>query len=119
MVKLGNYPIVDDDLETILESNISLNCIDIVARLIKASKVPTEFIEAFTLKNLKESQSIPENHKERGKMARIISNFIKSLVKNKILDLSQYAEDVHEFANYFKEVDEAQSLRRLTAQNQE
>ena len=38
-------------------------------------------------------------------MARIISNFIKSLVKNKMIDLGQYSEDVHEFANYFKEVE--------------
>ena len=104
LVKLGNYPIIGDYLECILDSNISLNSIDVVARLIKASKIPGEFVEAFALKNLKESQSIPENHKERGKMARIISNFTKSLVKNKMLDLSQYSEDVHEFANYFKEV---------------
>ena len=106
-------------MESILDANISLNSIDVVARLMKASKIPGEFIEAFALKNLKESQSIPENHKERGKMARIISNFIKSLVKNKMLEIGQYAEDVHEFANYFKEVEEAQSLRRLTVQNQE
>jgi len=52
-------------------------------------------------------------------MARIISNFVKSIVKNKMIDLSQYAEDVHEFANYFKEVEEAQSLRRLTVPNQQ
>ena len=77
-------------MESILDSNISLNAIDVVARLIKASKVPFEFIEAFALKNLKESQSIPENHKERGKMARIISNFIKNMVKNKMLELGQY-----------------------------
>jgi len=91
LVKLGNYPIIGEYLESILDSNISLNSIDVVARLIKASKVPVEFTEAFALKNLKESQSIPENHKERGKMSRIISNFVKTLVKNKILDLSQYS----------------------------
>lgn len=51
-------------------------------------------------------------------MARIISNFIKTLVKNKIIALGHYAEDVHDFANHFKEVEEAQSLRRLTAQEE-
>ena len=51
-------------------------------------------------------------------MARIISNFMKSLVKNKMIDLNQFSEDVHEFANYFKEIEEAQSLRRLTNPNQ-
>lgn len=40
LVKLGNYPIIGDYLEGILDSNISLNSIDVVARLIKASKVP-------------------------------------------------------------------------------
>ena len=105
LVKLGNYPIVGDYLEMILDSSISLNTIDVVTRLIKSSKVPPEFVEAFALKNLKESQSIPENHKDRGKMARIISNFLKSMVKNKMISLNPYAEDVHEFANYFKEVD--------------
>ena len=49
-------------------------------------------------------------------MARIISNFINSLVRNKMLKLSHFAEDVHEFANFFKEVEEAQALRRLAAQ---
>lgn len=40
LVKLGNYPIIGDYLENILDSDVSLNCIDVVARLIKASKVP-------------------------------------------------------------------------------
>ena len=59
LVKLGNYPIIGDYLEAILDSNISLNSIDVIARLIKASKIPVEFVEAFALKNLKESQGIP------------------------------------------------------------
>lgn len=53
LTRLGNYPIIGDYLEAILDSNISLNMIDVIARLIKACRIPLEFIEAFTLKNLK------------------------------------------------------------------
>lgn len=40
LTKLGNYPIIGEYLDAILESTISLNLIDVVARLIKASKIP-------------------------------------------------------------------------------
>jgi hypothetical protein len=51
--KIANYPIVGDYLETILDSNISLNCVDVVSRLIKAVKLPGIFLETFFLKNVK------------------------------------------------------------------
>jgi hypothetical protein len=42
------------------------------------------------LKNIKEVVEMPEQNKERGKMARVIASFIRSLMKNKMFDTSKY-----------------------------
>ena len=45
--------------------------------------------------------SIPENHKDRGKLPRVIATFIRSLMKNKVLDISKYEEELVDFMNAF------------------
>lgn len=113
LIKLSNYPIIAEYLESILENPVSLNSIDVITRFTKNSRVPNEFLLTYTLKIMKESQSIPDNHKDRLKIPRIISIFIKSLTKNKVLDFTNYEEDVDEFINTFIEIEEIQGLKKI------
>jgi hypothetical protein len=53
LVKMANYPLISDYLENILLSPISLNSIDVVSRLTKAARIPPEYLETYTLKNMK------------------------------------------------------------------
>lgn len=50
---MANYPLISDYLESILLSPISLNSIDVVSRLTKAARIPPEYLETYTLKNMK------------------------------------------------------------------
>lgn len=50
---MANYPLIADYLESILASPISLNSIDVVSRLTKAARIPSEYLETYTLKNMK------------------------------------------------------------------
>ncbi len=50
-------------------------------------------------------------------MARIISNFIKVLARNKIIDLNPFIEDINTFSNHFKDIEEAQFLNKLIFQH--
>jgi hypothetical protein len=67
-----------------------MNSIDVITRLTKTSRLPTEYIEVYALKNIKEVVAMSENNKERAKMARLIASFIRSLMKNKMFDISKY-----------------------------
>jgi hypothetical protein len=116
LVKLSNYPVIGEYLESIIDCPVSLNAIDVISRLTKAARLPIEFLETYTLKNIKDAQAIPENHKDRAKIPRVLANFIKSLMKNKQLDLSKYEEDVEEFINAFIEVEEVQTLKKILRQ---
>lgn len=112
LVKMANYPLIAEYLESILLSPISLNSIDVISRLTKVARIPNEYLETYTLKNMKEAMAIPENHKDRGKLPRVIATFIRSLMKNKVLDISKYEEELIDFMNAFVEIEEIQNLRR-------
>jgi hypothetical protein len=40
LVKMSNYPLVQEYLDAVMESQVSLNSIDVIARLTKAAKIP-------------------------------------------------------------------------------
>ena len=44
LVKMANYPLIAEYLESILASPISLNSIDVVSRLTKAARIPSEYL---------------------------------------------------------------------------
>lgn len=113
LVKMANYPIVSEYLEGLLDAPLTLNSIDVTSRLTKACRLPPEFLETYALKNLSEAQKIPENHKDRGKLPRVLSTFLKSLVKNNLLELGKFEAEVEDFVKSFIEVEEVQSLKRL------
>lgn len=46
-------------------------------------------------------------------MSRVIATFIRSLMKNKVLDISKYEEELTDFINAFVEIEEIQALRKL------
>ena len=46
-------------------------------------------------------------------MARVIATFIRSLMKNKVLDISKYEDELTDFMNAFVEIEEIQALRKL------
>ena len=62
---------------------------------------------------------IPETHKDRAKLSRVIATFIRSLIKNKVLDISKYENELTDFMNAFLEIEEIQTLRRLLNLKQE
>jgi hypothetical protein len=53
---------------------------------------------------MKEAMLIPENHKDRAKLSRVIATFIRSLIKNKVLDISKYENELTDFMNAFLEI---------------
>lgn len=116
LVKMSNYPIVSDYLDGLLDGPLSLNAIDVISRLTKACRLPTEFLETYAMKNMREAQKLPENHKERNKLSRVLSTFLKSLFKNKLIEVNRFSEEVEEFVKSFSEVEEAQSLKKLLGQ---
>jgi hypothetical protein len=52
-------------------------------------------------------------------MARVIATFIRSLMKNKVLDISKYEDELTDFMNAFVEIEEIQALRKLLVSKNE
>ena len=48
LVKLSNYPVLEDYLEVIKEGEVSMNSIDVISRVIKMIRVSRAFIIEYT-----------------------------------------------------------------------
>jgi hypothetical protein len=94
MSKLCNYPIVGDYLEAFLEIPLNVNTIDTLSRLHKIVKIPHDFTLSFTLFMIKDIQQRPENDKDKNKLVKLATQFIKSFMKNSVLDFKNYADDL-------------------------
>lgn len=99
MTKLSNYPIVGDYLEAFIEPPLTINAIDVFSRLHKIVKIPHDITLSFTLFIMKDIQLRPENDKDRNKLAKLASQFIKGFIKNNVLDFKNYMDDLEEFIN--------------------
>lgn len=113
MTKLSNYPIVGDYLEAFLEPPLTINAIDVFSRLHKIVKIPHDVTLSFVLFVMKDVQQRPENDKDRNKFAKITAQFIKSFIKNSVLDFKNYFDDLEEFINSFLNVEEVVALKKF------
>ena len=50
---------------------------------------------------IKDSQQRPENDKDKNKLVKLAAQFIRSFMKNGVLDFKNYADDLEEFINSF------------------
>ena len=53
---------------------------------------------------MKEAIELTEANKDRGKLPRIIAIFIRTLAKNKLLDMSKHETELNSFIHTFPEV---------------
>jgi hypothetical protein len=113
MAKLSNYPIVGDYLETFLEPPLTVNSIDAFSRIHKLVKVPHDVTLSYVLFMMKDVQQRPENDKDRNKLAKMTAQFIKSFIKNNMLDFNNYFDDLEDFINSFLNVEEIAALKKL------
>ncbi len=113
MSKLSNYPIVGDYLEAFIDPPLTINSIDVFSRLHKIVKIPHDFTLSFALFMMKDVQQRPENDKDRNKLAKLTAQFIKSFIKNNVLDLKNYFDDLEEFINSFLNVEEVVALKKF------
>lgn len=65
-----------------------------MTRLHKTNKVPYDITLSFSLLMIKDTLRRPENDKDRNKLAKLASQFIKSLMKNGLLDFKPYSDDL-------------------------
>jgi hypothetical protein len=118
MTKLCNYPIVGDYLEAFLDPPLTVNTIDTFSRLHKIVKIPHDVTLSFSLLMIKDIQQRPDNDKDKSKLAKMATQFIRSFMKNGILDFKNYADDLEEFINTFINLEEVANLKKFLQQGQ-
>lgn len=90
LTKLSNYPIIGDFLYLFIEVSVSVNIIDVMSRLHKAVKIPTDFTSTFVLWMMHDISQKQDNDKEKSKLAKLAASFIKSFIRNNILDFKNH-----------------------------
>ena len=84
LIKLSNYPIIETFLNSLLGCEISINSIDVASKVIKAIKVPNEFVNKYTSSILQQVLELEEGNKDRPKLARVIISFLKTVKRNRL-----------------------------------
>ena len=92
LVKLSNYPVLEDYLEVIKDGEVSMNSIDVILRITKLIRMPRGFIVEYTQRIMQKVMEGGQKNVDRPKLARLIINFIKNLKKNKLLSCEQIQE---------------------------
>lgn len=113
LAKLSNYPIIGDYLEAFITPPLTSNAIDAFSRIHKTIKIPHDMTLTFTLFAIKDIQHRPETDKDRNKLAKLTCQFIRTLLKNNVLDLKNYIDDFEEFINSFLNIEDVVSLKKL------
>ena len=109
---MSQYPIVETYLQALEKTELSINSLDVVIRLIKGAKIPSQFVMKYIFKIMQEAKTLPQNDETTTKLIKIIANFIKSMARNKVIDPSNYSERFMSFVNFFKDP-EVESLEKI------
>jgi hypothetical protein len=68
--------------------------IDTLSRLHKIVKIPHDITLSFSLFMIKDIQQRPDNDKDKNKFVKLTTQFIRSFMKNGVLDFKNYADDL-------------------------
>jgi len=67
---------------------------------------------------IKDIQQRPDNDKDKSKLAKMATQFIRSFMKNGILDFKNYEDDLEQFINTFINLEEVANLKKFLQQGQ-
>ena len=104
---------MEEYLGILLSGDLSLNYLEVVAKVIKNGRVSTSFIIKYTEAIMQKVCEGEESSKEKQKLARVIIGFIKNLKKIKVLNIEDIQAKLEKFLNEFIEVEEVQQFRKF------
>ncbi|KAM3129926.1 hypothetical protein pb186bvf_017928 [Paramecium bursaria] len=106
---------IQDYFDLLVKNKINVNILEVVHKLSQSIQLPQPFISFFVSKCLEncESKKDKDKNTQLQRQARIVSVFLKAIIKSKILDPKSLFAEIQAFCIEYSKISEAQTLFKM------
>ena len=112
LLKLIPSEQMTDYLQSLIHMSMSLHSIEVVNHLTTTIALPSDFIQEYILACIQTCEQT-EDKRLQTRFVRLLTVFIQSLIRNKVLDIKELFCEVQNFCLEFRQIKEASALFQL------